>query len=164
MGNIESAVSHAAISVVGAVTGAEKVSNNDRSPGIDARINELVKIRMKGSSLTKEDETRISEIESELDEYKKLIKKKNNGSITEAEKGELDALMNDKYNEWKETHQDILKAREEEFKKWISEHTRKEVFNLHVRPADDHRPFAAALRPIDNKKILGGNLAYDLGM
>jgi hypothetical protein len=158
MGNIESAVAHAAVSVVGAVTGAKQISLEDRSPGLKTRLLEIANIKAKGT-LTVNDYTRMSEIEIEIDRLKILVKKKEDGSITDDQQEELDAFISDKYDEWKEKHP----TDNSEEPRWIfPEHAPAQVFNLHVRPVDH---IAARLRPVDDKKNnIGSSLARDLGM
>ena len=158
MGNIESAVAHAAIGVVGAVAGAKQISTGDMSPELKTRLLEIANIKAKGT-LTVNDYTRMSEIEIEIDRLKVLIKKKEDGSITDDEQEELDAFINDKYGEWKEKHP----THHSDEPRWIfPEHAPAQVFNLHVRPVDH---IAARLRPVDDKKNnIGSSLAHDLGM
>ena len=158
MGNIESAVAHAAVRAVGAVSGAKQISAEDMSPGLKTRLLEIANIKAKGT-LTVNDYTRMSEIEIELDRLKVLIKKKEDGSITDDQQEELDAFINDKYGEWKEKHP----THHSDEPRWIfPEHAPAQVFNLHVRPVDH---IAARLRPVDDKKNnIGSSLAHDLGM
>lgn len=158
MGNIESAVAHAAISVVGAVAGAKQISLQDMSPGMKARLEELAKIRAKGT-FTVNDQIRLSEIELELERVKDLTKRKHDGTILSVEQEELDAWNEDRYIEWKSKQP---KGSVDQPRFLFPEHAPAQVFNLAVRPIDH---IAARLRPVDDKKNnIGSSLARDLGM
>jgi hypothetical protein len=160
MGNIESAVTHAAVRVVGAVAGAKQISIQDMSPGMKARLEELAKIRAKGT-FTVNDQIRLSEIELELERIKELTKRKQDGTIQPAEQEELDAWNADTYETWK-SKQPKGSVDPDQPRFLFPEHAPNQVFNLHVRPVDH---IAARLRPVDDKKNnIGSSLAHDLGM
>jgi len=160
MGNIESAVAHAAISVVGAVSGAKQISTQDMSLGMKARLEELAKIRAKGT-FTVNDQIRLSEIELELERVKDLTKRRQDGTILSVEQEELDAWNEDRYIEWK-SKQPKGSVDPDQPRFLFPEHAPKDVFNLAVRPIDH---IAARLRPVDDKKNnIGSSLARDLGM